>query len=71
MTYNQALAAGYKRSGITLQRGYVKRKAPYLAYYDQELIPAGGSRKGQFYVLLPCFHTSCYCERHYQTPPEV
>ena len=71
MTYNQALSAGYKRSGITLQRGYVKRTAPYLSYYDQELIPAGGSRKGQFYVLFPCYHTSRYCERHYLTPPEV
>ena len=41
MTYNQALEAGYKRAGTTLQRGYVKRTAPYLSYYDQELIPAG------------------------------
>ena len=71
MTYQEAIDSGWKRGGVTLQRGYMRRTIAWEDIYNQELIPAGGRRKGQFYVLFPCFHSYRYCERHYLIPKEA
>jgi len=47
---------------ITYQSGYVSRKADMS---KQIVYEAKGSRKGQFYVLAPCFKSTRYCYRQY------
>lgn len=61
-TLSDALKNGYTLADCTFQRGYISRKA------DASLQPvhvAGGSRKGQLYVLLPCWQSTTYCYRQY------
>lgn len=62
MTYKQALEAGYKRADQKYQRGYVSRKTNIE---NQNVFTAGGSRKNQKYILLPCYSSTQYCIRQY------
>lgn len=62
MTYREAIENGYTDADTKYQRGYVSRKANTM---EQPVQTAGGSRKGQLYVLLPCFTSTQYCIRQY------
>lgn len=62
MTYMDAIKAGYKDGDTTCQRGYISRRADPDA---QPVRVAGGSRKGQLYVLLPCYCSTQYYIRQY------
>lgn len=62
MTYADAIKAGYKEADTKYQRGYISRRADPDA---QPVRVAGGSRKGQLYVLLPCYRSTQYCIRQY------
>ncbi|MCL1789831.1 MAG: hypothetical protein FWG40_00480 [Peptococcaceae bacterium] len=64
MTLQQAYAQGYTDADATRQRGYVSRKIDPL---KQAVQVAGGSRKGELYVLLPGWDTTTYCWRRYLT----
>lgn len=68
MTYNDAINAGYRPADVTWARGYVSRKASPME--AREAREAGGSRKGQLYVLLPAWTSTRYCKRLYLVPPE-
>lgn len=64
MTYKEAKLAGWKDADIKYQSGYVSRKT------DPEtrtVLTAKGNRKGQLYVLLPCYTSTRYCLRQYLT----
>lgn len=62
MTYDEALKAGYKDGSRRYFRGYVSRK---VDIGKQPVKTAGGNRKGDLYVELPCFHSSQYAIRQY------
>lgn len=62
MTYKQAIEQGYKTADTKYQRGYISRKANID---DLPVMTAGGNRKNQLYVLLPCWNSSQYCVRQY------
>ena len=62
MTVKEMLDNGYRFSDVTFQRGYVSRKTDIE---QSEVMQAGGSRKGQFYVLAHCYYSSRYCYRQY------
>lgn len=62
MTYKQALEQGYKPGAVMYQRGYISRKIDPMA---QEVHTAGGNRRGQLYILLPCKTSTRYCFRQY------
>lgn len=64
MTYRDALNAGYRNADVTYELGYVSRR---LDTDTAPVLKAGGSRKGQLYVLLPCRHSSRFCFRQYLT----
>lgn len=62
MTYADAIKAGYRDGDTKYQRGYISR----LSNPTAQLVRfAGGNRKGELYVLLPCFDSSRYCIRQY------
>lgn len=63
MTYKEAKDAGYRLADAAYTRGYVSRKAYNID--SAEVYTAGGSRKGQLYILRPCFDSTRYCFRHY------
>ena len=62
MTYLQALQSGYRNADQQYQRGYVSRK---VDVDTQWVYTAGGSRKGDKYVLLPAWNTTQFCIRQY------
>lgn len=62
MTYAEAKEKGYVPSDSTYQRGYISRKIDTM---QQPVKTAGGNRKGQLYVLLPCYTSTQYCFRQY------
>lgn len=62
MTYADAIAAGYRDADRRYQRGYLSRKTDPNAAPVQV---AGGHRKGDLYVLRPCYHSTNYCIRQY------
>lgn len=62
MTYEAAIKSGYKVADTKYQRGYISRRADPGA---QPVQVAGGNRKGQLYVLLPCYCSTQYCVRQY------
>lgn len=65
MTLNEMLDNGYHlNGGMAYQKGYVSRK---IDIGEQQVHVAGGNRKGQYYVLEPCYHSTKYCFRHYLT----
>lgn len=61
-TYEEALKDGYTQNDLKYQRGYVSRKVDIR---KQPVLIAGGSRKGQLYILLPNFDSTQYCFRAY------
>ena len=64
-TLNDYLEMGYKLDGgMTYQMGYVSRK---VDIGQQTVYEAKGSRKGEFYILVPSWESSRYCFRHYLT----
>lgn len=63
MTYADAIKAGYKTADTKYQRGYVSRLADPYAQPVQTV--RRGNRKGQLYVLLPCYCSTQYCIRQY------
>lgn len=62
MTYQDAINQGYKDADCKYERGYISRKADPK---EQPIHVAGGNRKGDMYVLLPCFCSTQYCIRQY------
>lgn len=65
-TLDDYLDMGYHLDGgMAYQSGYVSRKP--MDEGKQIVYEAKGSRKGQFYVLEPCYTSSRYCFRHYLT----
>ena len=64
MTYKQSISAGYKNADTKYQRGYISRK---IDPDNQPVLTAKGNRRGQKYVLLPCYHSTQYCIRQYLT----
>lgn len=68
-TLNDYIEMGYRLSGeLSYQNGYVSRKP--VDEGKRIVYEAKGNRKGQFYVLQPCFNSTRYCFRHYLTKPE-
>lgn len=64
-TLNDYLAKGYRLDGdMMYQTGYVSRK---VDLGNQIVCTAGGRRKGEPYILRPCFKSTRYCFRHYLT----
>lgn len=64
-TLNDYLDHGYRLDGgMAYQRGYVSRK---VDIGEQPVYEAKGSRKGQLYILEPCYTSTKYCFRHYLT----
>ena len=56
----------FEITDTTLERGYVSRKKDIeIPYEDHVIYMAGGKRKGQLYIYLPCFYSSQYCHRAY------
>lgn len=62
MTYEEAIKKGYTDADTKYQRGYISRKVNTM---EQPVQEARGSRKGELYVLLPCFTSTQYCIRQY------
>lgn len=60
---------GYTKFDIidtTLERGYVSRKKDIkIPYEDHEIHIAGGKRKGDMFIYLPCYYSAQYCHRAY------
>lgn len=49
-----------------LERGYVSRKKDIkIPYEEHEIYMAGGRRKGDMFIYLPCFYSNHYCHRAY------
>lgn len=63
MTVAELMLKGYKVADVKYQRGYIRRKN--FDFCNSEIMTAGGSRKGQFYVLIPCMESTRYCKRVY------
>ena len=63
MTVRELLNKGYSEGDTAYQRGYVSRRN--FEPGNQEVYQAGGSRKGQYYYLAPCYHSTKYCVRCY------
>ena len=60
------ISNGFRRARIVdvkPDRRYVKRHT--ASYLEQELLVAGGHRKGQHYVLMPSWESTAYCCRYY------
>ena len=56
----------FEITDIKLERGYVSRKKDIeIPYEDHVLHMAGGRRKGQLFIYLPCYYSSQYCHRAY------
>ena len=63
-TYQDAINQGYHAADTAYQRGYISRRADPM---QQPIHIAGGSRKGQLYILLPNAQSTQYCIRQYLT----
>ena len=62
MKYKEALEKGYIEAEQAWERGYVSR---LVNLEDQEVLTAGGTKKGRLYVLLPSWRSTQYCIRQY------
>lgn len=62
MTVRELLNMGYTKADMQYTRGYVSRKQDDML---AEVHEAGGSRKGEYYALIPCYTSSKYCFRQY------
>ena len=67
MTYQQALDMGYRNGDVKWTRGYTSRRCDINRL---EVGTAGGTRKGQRYVVLPTLHSTVYSLRQYLVAPE-
>lgn len=65
MTYFEAIENGYTNGEQAYHRGYISRR---IDQSSQPVKIAGGSRKGQLYVELPCWQSSQYIIRQYLIP---
>ena len=63
MTLQEAFDAGYKIGDRKYQRGYASRKVP--KFEDIPVFVAGGRRKNELYILVPCWGSTRYCYRQY------
>lgn len=64
MTLREAVTQhGYIYGDCTYSRGYVSRKIDNYGELDCHI--AGGSRHGQLYVNIPCWHSTRYHIRQY------
>ena len=66
-TYGEAKSAGWIETDSTWTRGYMSRK---FNTEDSPIQEAGGSRSGQFFVLLPSWGSTKYCIRQYIRAPK-
>jgi hypothetical protein len=66
MTYADAKEKGYKDGRTTWQRGYISRKTNIE---NQPVNIAGGTRKGEAYILVPSWRSTSYCHRRYLIAP--
>lgn len=66
-TYGEAKAAGWIETDSTWTRGYVSRRSNID---DLTIHAAGGSRRGQFFVLIPSWRSTQYCIRQYISAPK-
>ena len=48
---------------VTLERGYISRKN--FDFDEQEVHVAKGRRKGEKYIIAPCYYSTRFCERMY------
>jgi len=64
----EAVAAGYIMSDAKWERGYVSRKSDIAKATVQV---AGGSRKGELFVIMPSWDSTQYCVRQYLTKGTV
>ena len=64
-TYGEAMAAGWTMVDSSWCRGYVSRKGDPN---NAAIQIAGGSRKGDYFVLLPSWQSTSYCIRQYLDP---
>ena len=62
MTYQDAINQGYTIYDKSYQSGYVSRKADLL---KAVVHTAKGNRKGEQYILAPCWRSTRYCYRLY------
>jgi len=62
MKLSEAMAAGYKRGDRKAQRGQVEAPEDVM---NLEVHTAGGSRRGELYILLPMENSFLYCWRQY------
>lgn len=62
-TYAEALAAGYTRGRITMERGYISRKSNP----DNHVVKISGT--GELYVSLANWRSTRYCLRQYLIAP--
>lgn len=65
-TLNDAYNEGYRITETKHVRGYLSRA---INEYEQPVKIAGGLRRGQMYVDLPCYISSTYHYRCYLTKP--
>lgn len=65
-TLKDAYDDGYRITETKHVRGYLSRK---VCEMDQPVKVAGGIRKGQLYVELPCYTSATYHYRCYLTKP--
>lgn len=64
-TYGEAMAAGWVETNSSWCRGYVSRKSDIN---NAAIQVASGSRKGEYFVMLPSWQSSQYCVRQYLSP---
>ena len=60
-TYREMIANGYHAARTSYQRGYVSRRTDIN---DQQVHE---TRRGELYVLAPCWVSTQYCYRVYLT----
>lgn len=65
MTYDEALANGYRDGDLMYFQGYVSRR---VDQGEQPVMIAEGSRKGELYVELPNWRSTNFSFRQYLVP---
>lgn len=63
MTFAEARKQGYICGDTTYTQGYISRRA--FDIDKARIHVAGGSRKGQLFVLIPCYNSTRFCLRQY------
>lgn len=65
MTYGEAIAIGYREGERRYSRGYVSRCDVNFAQLPVKRAGKRGTRAGQLYVEMPCYHSTRYHVRQY------